>query len=473
MVRQLWAAMNVFRHPPLFQPSCTAWGAALLCAALMGAAPAWAQSLRLTPQLGLGGLPSADSDTTQRAADFIVAVVGSEPVTNNEVRNRRVRLEQQLVQQGAAVPERSALTGQVLERLINERAQLQFAREAGVRVDDSQLEAALEQLASSNQLSIDQLRRRVESEGVGWARFRGDIRDELLLQRVREREVDNRLRLTDQEVDQFIRDQQLSSEGADAEINLAQILVAVPERATAVQVQALQARAERALRRVKAGEDFAALVREYSDGGQREAGGQMGLRPPDRYPQLFTDATRALRVGQTTDVVKSDAGFHILKLLEKRQPNVVPVSVTQTRSRHILLRPSAQLSESAAKERLTQVRTRIAGGADFAALAREISQDGSAPAGGDLGWANPGQFVPEFEEVMGQLPLNGVSEPFTSRFGVHLVQVLERRESSINQREQREIARRLLREQRADELYNQWAQEVRGRAYVELRDPPQ
>jgi peptidyl-prolyl cis-trans isomerase SurA len=446
----------------------------LAAALALGAASSHAQSLRLSPNLSLGNLRgSAPADNTQRTADFIVAIVGSEPVTNNEVRNRRLRLEQQLAQQGAAVPPRAELSTQVLERLIGERAQLQFARDNGVRVDDSQLETALEQLASTNQLSLDQLRRRVEADGVGWSRFRNDIRDELLLTRVREREVENRLRLTDQELDQFIRDQQLTSESADADVNLAQILVAVPERASPEQVRGLQQRAERALRRVKAGEDFAALVREYSDGAQRESGGQMGLRPLDRYPGIFVEATRNLRAGQTSELVKSDAGFHILKVVERRQASAVPVSVTQTRSRHILLRPSPQLSEAAAKERLTQVRARITQGGDFAAFAREISQDGSAPTGGELGWANPGQFVPEFEEVMGQLPPGGVSEPFVSRFGVHLVQVLERREANINQREQRDIARRLLREQRSDELYNQWAQEVRGRAYVEYREPPQ
>jgi peptidyl-prolyl cis-trans isomerase SurA len=456
----------------LYRPMLHAKRPLLLALLLACAVTAPAQSLRLSPQLQR--LPSlAKIDNTQRAADYIVAIVNSEPVTNNEVRARMVRLEQQLVQQGGAVPPRDELATQVLERLIGERAQLQFAREAGVRVDDLQLEAALEQIARSNQISIDQLRRRLESEGVGWTRFRADIRDELTLTRVREREVENRIRLTDQEVDQFIREQQQAPEAAEVELNLAQILVAVPERATPVQVQALQARAERALARVRAGEDFAAIVREYSDGGQAESGGQMGMRPADRYPQLFVDGTRSLRVGGVSGVVRSDAGFHILKVIDKRQGGALAVNVTQTRARHILLRPSPQLSESAAKERLAEARKRVAGGADFAALARELSQDGSAQTGGDLGWASPGQFVPEFEEVMSNLALNELSQPFVSRFGVHLVQVLERRQSALNQRDQRDIARRMLREQRTDEVFVQWSQEIRAKAYVEYREPPQ
>ena len=447
---------------------------ALVLAGLgLPAQTATAQGLRVTPQLG-GSLatPRAPGPAVQRAADFIVAIVNTEPVTNNEVRARLVRLEQQLAQQGGALPPRSELGKQVLERVISEKAQLQVARESGIRVDEAAVDQAEQAVARQNQVEVAELRRRLATDGIPLTQFRDDLRNQILLARVREREVEPRVKVSDAEVDQFIREQQGAGDASAAEINLAMVLVAVPENATPQQVSALQARAQGLLERARAGEDFATLARTASDAPDRASGGVLGLRNADRYPDIFVEATKNIRPGGLSGLVRSPAGFHILKVLEKKQAGMPGVSVTQSRARHILLRPGAQLSESAARERLADFKRRVqAGTADFAVLARENSQDGSAREGGDLGWANPGQFVPEFEDAMNELRPGQVSEPVVSRFGVHLIQLVERRETSLGQREQREIARNLVREKKLDEAYTQWAQDVRGRAYVELREP--
>jgi peptidyl-prolyl cis-trans isomerase SurA len=445
----------------------------LACAAAAAGGPVQAQGLRATPQLG--GAARVPQSTVQRSADFIVAVVNSEPITNNEVRTRLIRVEQQLAQQGAAMPPRAELVNQVMERLVSEKAQLQVARETGVRVDEAAVDAAEQSVARQNQVSVADLRRRLERDGILLSQFRDDLRNQLLLARLRERDVEPRVKVSDLDVDQFIREQANSTDLSNIELNLAHILVAVPENATDAQVAELRARAQQILARARAGEDFSKLARDLSQApGAAQTAGVVGMRPADRYPPLFVQATQSLRDGGISEVVRSGAGFHIIKVLEKRQGGMPGVNITQSRARHILLRPGPQLSESAARERLADFRRRVqAGQADFATLARENSQDASAKEGGDLGWVNPGMFVPEFEEAMNALAPGQIAEPLVSRFGVHLIQLLERREATLSQREQREIARNLVRERKLEEAYANWMQEVRGRAYVEFRDPPQ
>ncbi|RYX94038.1 MAG: molecular chaperone SurA [Comamonadaceae bacterium] len=434
--------------------------------------------LRMSPQMGgstSGGLGAARPvDTSTRPADFIVAVVNSEPITNNEVRNRLVRAEQQMAQQGAPMPPRDQLARQVLERLVTEKAQLQLARDNNLKVEESAVDAAEASVARQNQVSLPELRRRMAADGIQLSQFRADLRNQLLLQRLREREIEPRVRVSDLEVDQYIREQQGSTDIASMEINLAQVLVAVPEGSTDAQAAALQAKAQDIATRARAGEDFSGLARQFSDAPDRASGGVLGLRNAERYPPLFVDAVQALRAGGIAGPVRSGAGFHVLKVIEKLQGGLPGVNITQSHARHILLRPGPQLSESAARERLAGFRRRIlAGQADFAALAKENSQDGSAQAGGDLGWSNPGQFVPEFEEALDALSPGQIAEPLTTRFGVHLIQLVERRENTLSQREQREIARNIVREKKLDEAYINWIQDVRARAYVEFRDPPQ
>jgi peptidyl-prolyl cis-trans isomerase SurA len=306
--------------------------------------------------------------------------------------------------------------------------------------------------------------------------LRNRLKDQLLLTRLREREVDARVRVSDADVEQYLAEQQQRNSNPGSQlINIAHILVAVPEDASEARQAELQRKAEQVTRRAREkGADFAALVRELSDAGDRANGGQLGLRAGDRYPALFTSAVRTLAVGEVSDPLRSGAGFHVLKLIERRQPGLPPQTVTQSRARHILLIPSAQLSEAQARDKLNDFRRRIvAGETDFATLARQNSQDGSAAQGGDLGWANPGMFVPEFENVMNQLAPGQIGEPLISRFGVHLIQLLERRQAVLNEREQRELIRNMLRERKMAEAYENWVRDTRARAYVELREAPQ
>ena len=446
-----------------------------LTVAILATLTSHAQGLRPSAG-GAGAAPALQvQPDTARPADFIVAVVNSELITNNEVRSELQRVAQQLAQQRRPAPEdNKELARQVLERLINDKVQLQLARESGIRVDDAAVDQAVQNIARQNQMDVAELHRRISQEGVMLAQFRTQLRDQITLTRLRERDVEPRVRVSDQEVDQYLREQQNNSDPAALEINLAQILVAVPDGATAEQVAALQARALRVLERARAGEDFVALVSEYTDASDRANGGQMGLRTADRYPPLFLEAIRNLGVGELSALVRSGAGFHILKVLAKSNAGLPALTVTQNRARHILLRVSPQLSETAARSQLNDFRKRIlAGQADFAALARDNSQDGSAAQGGDLGWAGPGMFVPEFEEALNRLAPGQISDPLVSRFGAHLIQLTERRSVPVSPREQRETVRAMLREKKLDETYTTWAQDLRGRAYVEMREPPQ
>lgn len=407
-----------------------------------------------------------------RTADYIVAVVNSEPITNHEVQARRERLEAQLNRQGA-LPPRDEINREVLDRLILERAQLQLARTLKIQPDDAAVEQAVAGVARQNQLNVEGLKARLVAEGIDYASFRNNLKDELTLVRLREREVDTRARVSEAEIDQFLRERMAAAGNAPLLINLAQILVAVPENATPQQVVQLQAKAQSAVTRVRAGEAFAKVAAELSDAPDRASGGELGLRPADRLPSLFVDATAQLTTGALTGPIRSGAGFHVLQVIEKRRAAAVMTTV-QTRARHILIRPNAQLSEAAIVERLAQLRRRVeAGQADFAELARFNSEDGSAAAGGDLGWTSPGMFVPEFEEVMNGLAPGQISQPLVSRFGVHLIQVMQRREVPLTEREQRELARNALQERKAEDALAQWLQDVRGRAYVEMREPPQ
>ena len=444
------------------------------CFSVLASLPSSAQGLR--PSLGLGSIPvtARTQPEVQQAADYIVAVVNSEPITNSEVQREVQRLAQQLTQQRRALPDRREIARQVLENLINQKVQLQSASESGIKVDEAAVDQAVQNIARQNQMEVTELQRRIAEDGMVLSQFRNQLRDQLILTRLREREVEPRVRISDLEVDQYLRDQQSNTEPTSTEINLAQILVSVPDAATAEQIAALKIKAQKAFERARSGEDFVALVNEYSDAADRANGGQLGLRTADRYPPLFLEATQNLDVGAVSAVVRSGAGFHILKLLDRRNTSLPPMTVTQSRARHILLRVSPQLSETAARDKLAEFKKRIvAGQADFAALARDNSQDGSAAQGGDLGWANPGMFVPEFEEVMGRLAPGQISDPLVSRFGVHLIQLQERRNTSLSLREQREAVRALLREKKLDESYVNWAQDLRGRAYVEMREPPQ
>jgi peptidyl-prolyl cis-trans isomerase SurA len=403
--------------------------------------------------------------------DYIVAVVDALPITNHDVNVRAALLAQQLRQQKKNIPAQFELLQSSLERLITEKALLQYAKETGLTVENEAVDQAEQRMAAQNHLSVEALHAKFRAEGTSVASLRQNLKDQIVLQRLTERNVPGRIKLSDVEIDQAIRERQNASVDTNPDIELGHILVSVSEKASEAEVATLQSKAQTALARAKQGEDFGRLAKEFSDSAERDKGGLMGLRAANRYPTLFVDATKNLSVGDVT-LVRSGAGFHILKLVTKRASGVV--TVMQTHSRHILLRPGGQLSQTAARAQLAEYKRQIeAGKADFAKLAREHSQDASGPDGGDLGWVSPGMFVPEFEEVMNKLQLGQIADPMVSRFGVHLIQVLERREAPISERELRDVTRNGLREKKFDETYQLWAQEVRGRAYVEYRDAPQ
>lgn len=433
-------------------------GLALL-SALLSALPLWAQGLK--------------TDSPSTAVDYIAAVVNSEPVTDSEVRARMARVLQQIKQQGNATPPAAEIRKQVLERLISEKAQLQEAKENGIKIDDGAITQAEENVARQNRMTLTEFRERLRQEGLSTSQLRADLRDQLMMTRLREREVEPRVKITDWDIDNFLKEQQRQASVGPLELNLGQILVVVPESASAEEVARLEAKAKQLVEKVKAGGDLEALAQQASTASDKVLGGVMGLRSSERYPELFVTSVRPLSVGGVAGPVRSGAGFHVLKLIEKQDPNGLPETVTQSHARHILLRTSAKLSEADAINQLNDFRRRLnANQTNFADLAKEFSQDGSAPAGGDLGWANPGQFVPEFEEAMNALAPNDISRPTVTRFGVHLIQLIERREAPLSERDRREIARYALKEKKTAELYITYLQDLRDRAYVELRDAP-
>jgi peptidyl-prolyl cis-trans isomerase SurA len=399
---------------------------------------------------------AAQAAPVQRAAEYIVALVNSEPVTNTEVQSRMARIL-------------------VLERLINERIQLQLAKETGLKIEELAVDQAEQAVARQNQITLVELRSRVAAEGLSQEAFRKELREQLLMTRLRDREIESKVKISDVEVDQFIREQHAGANATAApNINLAQVLVIVPEGASNAQVATLQQRAQGIAQRARAGEDFAKLAQELSDAPDRASGGVLGMRGADRYPPLFVEATQSTAVNGIVGPIRSGAGFHVLKVLARGEPGANDAIVTQTRVRHILLRNDPKRTTAQAVAQLAEFKTRIQNGtAEFAGLARDNSQDGSAKEGGDLGWARPGQFVPEFEEAINRLAPGQISDPLVSRFGVHLIQVVARREAKLSQAEQREAARAVLREKKLDEAFETWAQEVRARAYVEYREPPQ
>jgi peptidyl-prolyl cis-trans isomerase SurA len=416
--------------------------------------------------------PPPAAPAAQRSAEYIVALVNSEPITNTDVQSRVERLLKENAE-AQRVP-RAELTRLVLERLIAERTQLQAAKEAGIKVDELAIDQAEQTVARQNQMSLTELRSRIAAEGISPQTFRNDLRDQLLLTRLRDREIESKVKISDVEVDQFLREQRNGGNAAvPPNINIAQVLVAVPENATEAQVAQLQQRAQGIAQRARAGEDFAKLAQEFSDSPDRATGGVLGMRSADRYPSLFVEATQSTAVNGIAGPIRSGAGFHVLKVLAKSQPTSADAVVTQTQVRHILLRNDPKRTTAQAVAQLAEFKERIQKGADFAGLARDNSQDASAKEGGDLGWSRPGQFVPEFEEAMNRLAPGQVSDPVVSRFGVHLIQVVARRDAQLSQAEQREAARAVLREKKLEEAYETWAQELRTRAYVEYREAPQ
>jgi peptidyl-prolyl cis-trans isomerase SurA len=438
--------------------------------------PRLAHALRVTTLaaavLAAHGLASAQSRAAPvRNGDYIAAVVNQELVTAGEVARRVERAQAEAGRAGAKLPPEPELRRQALDALIDERAMITSARESGMRVDEPEIDRAVQSIAQQNQISMPVLRQRLQAEGIDYGRFRANLRDQIMIERLREREVYQRIRISEEDVDRFL-EQRRQEANADAETNLAQVLVTVPEGADPATLAQRRALAEAALARVRGGEAFERVATEVSEDANRAKGGEIGLRPASRLPDIFVEHTKGLKSGDIAPtLLRSGAGFHVLKVIERKEASLG--RVTQTRARHVLLRTSPQLNAETASRRLAEYRKQIESGAKtFEDIARQYSEDGSAATGGDLGWAAPGVMVPEFETAMNELAVGGLSAPVVSRFGVHLIQVLERRDVALEAKQLREQARNVLREQRFEQAYLDWTKELRSRAYVEFREPP-
>lgn len=399
--------------------------------------------------------------------DRIVAVVDNGVITQHELERSVERTLRQLALQRTPAPPRHLLKRQMLERMITERILLKLAEDTNIRIDGPQLDRALARIAQQNNMALDQFRRALEAEGVDFNAFREQVRNEMIIARLREREVDNKVVVTDAEIDNYLANAS-QDDGRQTEYLLAHILVITPEGASPEQLQQLRARAEQALAELKAGADFNQVSAAYSDAQNALQGGVLGWRAEGQLPTLFVGAVRELAVGGITPVLRSPNGYHILKLLDKRGKDV-PTIIQQTRARHILIKTNEIVSDADARNRLRLLRERIVNGDDFAELARLHSDDLSAAKGGDLGWLSPGDTVPEFERAMEALKPGEVSQPIQSPFGWHLIQVLERRNQDITQERRRIEARQAIRARKADEAFEDWVRQIRDRAYVEYR----
>ena len=425
--------------------------------------------------LGLSAIAPVQAQTRRSQpleVDRIVAVVNDDAITAFELRARMATVERQLRSQNVQLPPGDILERQLLERMITDRVHLQFARDTGLRISDIELDAALRRIAEGNKLSLPDFRAALERDGVLWTKFREEIRDEIVLSRLRDREVESRIVVSDGEIDNYLANPEQGESLANVEVQTAHIVLRVPEQASPDQLMRIGARAQAALDQLRRGENFAKVAASYSDAPDGLSGGDMGARPLDRLPALYAEAVKKLKPGETSDILRSPAGFHIIKLVA-RQGGGGPkeaVALKQTRARHILLKVNELVSEAEARRKLVGLKERLDNGADFAELARQHSNDLSAAKGGDLGWMYQGDTVPDFEKAMDALKINQISEPVQSPFGFHLIQVQERRTEDATAERQRLTARQVLRERKSDEAYQDWVRQMRDRAYVEYRN---
>jgi peptidyl-prolyl cis-trans isomerase SurA len=409
------------------------------------------------------------SDPQQQVGDIdsIVAVVNDDVITRNELDDRVREVVRQLQKQDTPLPPTDVLEKQILERMITDMLQQQYASENGVRVDDTQLNLAITRIAQQNGFpSLAGFRAKLEKDGVNYKKFREEIRSEIISTRLREREVESKIVISESEVDNYLANKaRLGSVGE--EFHLAHILVTVPEQASADNIQAARERAEQALSKLQGGADFAQVAAGVSDAKDALQGGDLGWRSSDSIPPLFMNELQNMKPGQTSAVLRSPSGFHILKLVEKRSSNA-PVVITQTHARHILIKTSEIMPEAEAKKRIMEIKQRIEAGADFAEQAKRYSQDGSAQQGGDLDWLSPGQTVPEFEAEMNKLK-PGQMGVVQTQFGWHLIQVLERRNTDVSEQQKRQQARMAIGTFKSDEMFQDWLRQLRDRAFIEYR----
>ncbi len=399
--------------------------------------------------------------------DRIVAIINDEVVTRQELDEQMQVAVRQLKRQGTPMPSAEQLEKQLLERLINQRILLQTAKESGLKVDDTQLERTIERIAQDNRMSVEQFRQQADKEGGEFAKVREDIRAEIVMTRLRERDVDAKIVISDAEIDAYLKNQASLGDRND-EYNLGHILFLVPEKATPEQLRLKRAAAEKALADIKRGADFRQISAAVSDAPNALDGGSLGWRPLAKLPELFADTVKNMRLGEVSAIVRSPNGFHILKLLDKRG-NQAPILVQRSRVKHILVKLSEVVSEADAKRKLLDLKDRVEHGVSFGELARLHSEDATAAKGGDLGWIAPGETVPEFERAMDALAIDKVSEPTRTPFGLHLILVSERKTEDMSKERQRAIAAQAIRSRKVDDAFEEWVRVLRDKAYVENR----
>jgi len=414
----------------------------------------------------ISAMPShAEEDIVK--IDRIIAVVDQVVITENELIDRIKTVRSQLEKQDAKVPPAEVLQKQILERLINDRLLLQYAAQTGVRVDDTQLDKTVERIAEQNKLSVPDFRAALEQEGISYRKFREDIRNEIIIARLREREVENRVNVTEAEIDNYLTTQSSQGEIQD-EFEISHILIRTQEDGSPEELQKLREKAEEAVKRLTEGVDFAEVSASMSDAPNALEGGKLGWKTSAQIPELFNEALKPLQPGSLTPILRSPNGFHILKMTDRRGGSS-PLVVEQTKLRHILVKLSEIMSDADAQQRMAMIKERLDNGADFAELARQYSEDASANSGGDLGWVNPGDTVPQFEQAMNILASGEISEPVRSPFGWHIIQVQDRRKQDMTKEAARFKARQEIRARKAEEAYEDWVRELRDRAYVELQ----
>jgi len=398
--------------------------------------------------------------------DRIVAIVDQVVITEKELADRIKSVSAQLEKQGTELPPPAILEKQILERMITDRLQLQFASQTGLRVDDNQLDKTIERIAGQNKMDIPAFKKALQEDGIQYRKFREDIRNEITLARLREREVDNRINITESEIDSFISMQ--SASNSTDEFEISHILIRAVEDTAPEDLKKLRAKADDALSQLQAGKDFAKISASFSDAPNALEGGSLGWKSGSQIPALFLEALKPLKTGETSQVLRSPNGFHILKVTNRRGGSS-PLVVGQTHVRHILIKFSEVVSEKDAMTRMLDIKERLDNGGKFEDLARQYSDDGSAKSGGDLSWVNPGDTVPEFEKTMNALAPGEISNIIKTQFGLHVMQVIERRNQDMSKEAARIKARQEIRARKSDEAFQDWVRELRDRAFVELR----
>ena len=447
--------------------------AVLLCALATGDVLAQAAPAAKPPaKPSTGFLPPASSNA--HVIDSVYVIVNDEVITKREVDQRVAEITQRLKAQGAQMPAEEDLRRQVVEAMITERAQLQLAKEMGVRVDDTMLDRAIGRIAENQKMSVQDMRNAMEKDGLPFSQFREQIRNEIMLQRLIEHEVDSKIQVTDAEIDTYLAAEKAAA--ADrVEMDIAQILVRIPENASPEQIAARKAKADEVERQLRTGADFAKMAATYSDSPDALKGGSVGWRDPDRLPPIFSGELHKLKPGQVTPVIRTNVGFHILKLVNQRKladaQKPDQAVVQQTHARHILLKITPTQTEEEARKKLLDIKHKIESKqATFEDMARQYSQDGSAAKGGDLGWLAPGDALPEFENPMNALKPGTVSDVIKTPFGLHLIEVIERKSEDVSKEKERAAARQVLTDRKRQEALEDWSRQVRDRAYVEFRE---